>query len=541
MTPVVERFEPAMLLAALFESPLNTRKRFNEAKLAELADSIRRKGVITPLLVRPFGAAGFEIAAGHRRFRAAKVAGRDSVPVIVREMPDDEFLEVLTIENLQREDVHPLEEGQGYAELLSRPGYDVESLAAKLGKSESYVAQRLKLVDLVPDLQEDFLGDRFGFSHALVLARLQAKDQKEVRKSDLYDDDDAVISLNALRAIIKKSVYLDLRDVAWDVYDAALLPAAGSCTACPKRTGFHPSLFPELSAKEDYCQDKGCYGKKQVAIVALRVKEISEQTGRPAIQVSNAYRYDKAKQTPGRLYSGDWKPMQDTLREGVSPRCGNTKVAVVVELDRWGRSDLRFGQRLEVCTDKDCLVHFRHSDFERPKPTVAEKLDMLREAREHETTALIDEKMVPALLAFLPWPWPGSFLNLFAFHVWKGIYEREELLQVVGIELPADLPAELKHREREEYIDEFAEPLFSALDEAAAGRMLIACTLREFSRFESRHLAEKSLPAETIAAVRAAAEEEVAKTFDPREAALLAPEQKATAKKAAGKKKAGKK
>jgi len=96
-------------LADLHESKRNPRKHFNAEALAELAASIAAKGVLTPLLVRP-NAAGYEIAAGHRRYRAAKAAGVDQVPAIVREMTDTEFLEILTIENLQREDVHPLEE-----------------------------------------------------------------------------------------------------------------------------------------------------------------------------------------------------------------------------------------------------------------------------------------------------------------------------------------------------------------------------------------------------------------------------------------------
>jgi ParB family chromosome partitioning protein len=103
----------------LIESKLNTRHTYNEKKMAELTESVRKYGVITPLLVRPIGGAGqHEIAAGHRRYRAAKNAGVNMLPVQVREMSDAEFLEILMIENLQREDVHELDEANGYKELM---------------------------------------------------------------------------------------------------------------------------------------------------------------------------------------------------------------------------------------------------------------------------------------------------------------------------------------------------------------------------------------------------------------------------------------
>jgi ParB/RepB/Spo0J family partition protein len=165
-------------LEQLHESPLNTRKTFDAAKLAELTESIRVQGVITPLLVRS-NAEGYEIASGHRRFRAAAAAGLESVPAIVRPMTDEQFLEVLQIENLLREDVHPLEEAAGYRLLLdSRKGYDVARIAERVGKSVKYVYDRIKLLALIPKAQELFLEDRITAGHAILLARLKPDDQK---------------------------------------------------------------------------------------------------------------------------------------------------------------------------------------------------------------------------------------------------------------------------------------------------------------------------------------------------------------------------
>jgi ParB/RepB/Spo0J family partition protein len=169
--------------AQLRESVDNPRQHFDMAALQELADNIGKVGLLTPLLVRPIGAAKgkpahYEIAAGHRRFRASKLAGLDELPVIVRDMDDATFLEVLTIDNLQRDDLHPLEEANGFASLMKGAGYDVARIAERVGRSVKYVYDRMKLLQLVPDAKRLFLHDRFTAGHAILLARLSPEDQE---------------------------------------------------------------------------------------------------------------------------------------------------------------------------------------------------------------------------------------------------------------------------------------------------------------------------------------------------------------------------
>jgi ParB/RepB/Spo0J family partition protein len=181
LVPGASQFEPAMPIDFLQESPNNPRKRFRAESMRELEESVRAKGVVTPLLVRraPGRAAEvYEIAAGHRRYRAAVAAGRPTVPVLIREMEDAEFLELLVMENDQREDVHALEEASGYQALLGLKGYDVAKIAARVGRSPKYVYDRLKLLELVPDAQALFLRDLFSAGHAILLARLKPEDQK---------------------------------------------------------------------------------------------------------------------------------------------------------------------------------------------------------------------------------------------------------------------------------------------------------------------------------------------------------------------------
>ena len=167
------RFAP---IKQLHESPLNPRKLFDPIKLQELVDSVRAHGVRTPLLVRP-NAKGLEIASGHRRFRAATSAGLDQVPVVVQEMSDAEFIELLSFDNLQREDFTPLEEAEGYRLLMTKASYSVERIAERVGKSEKYVYDRVKLLQLIPEAQQLLRAEKITAGHAILLARLKPEEQ----------------------------------------------------------------------------------------------------------------------------------------------------------------------------------------------------------------------------------------------------------------------------------------------------------------------------------------------------------------------------
>lgn len=167
-------------LTEIHESKYNPRKHFDGPALEQLADSIRKVGVITPALVRPNGN-GYELAAGHRRYRASKAAGLEVLPCLVRPMTDQEFLEVLTIENLQREDVHPLDEAAGYEALMAAPyKMPVEKIAERVGKSVKYIYDRVKLLALCKEGRDLFWAGRIEAGHAILLARLSPSDQLKV-------------------------------------------------------------------------------------------------------------------------------------------------------------------------------------------------------------------------------------------------------------------------------------------------------------------------------------------------------------------------
>lgn len=165
-------------IADLHESPLNPRKHYDAKALKELADSISKVGILTPIQARPNNK-GYEIAGGARRYRAARQLGLVTVPCLVRTMTDVEFLEIMTVDNLQRDDLHPLEEAQGFKQLMTQcMGYDIAKIAERCGRSHQYVYDRLRLLKLIPKAQDLFLDSRFPLSHAVLLARLSREDQE---------------------------------------------------------------------------------------------------------------------------------------------------------------------------------------------------------------------------------------------------------------------------------------------------------------------------------------------------------------------------
>jgi len=152
-------------------NPDQPRRSFAEDALAELAASIREKGIIQPLIVRPdaTNAGAFEIVAGERRWRAAQLAQLHDVPVIVRDYSDTEVLEVAIIENIQRADLNAIDEAAGYRQLMDRFGHTQEQLAAALGKSRSHIANQMRLLSLPDDVQAFLVQGRLTAGHARTL------------------------------------------------------------------------------------------------------------------------------------------------------------------------------------------------------------------------------------------------------------------------------------------------------------------------------------------------------------------------------------
>lgn len=156
---------------SIIPNPFQPRKTFNDDSLQELAASIREFGVIQPLLVRRQGEI-YELIAGERRLRASRLAGLTEVPVIVRELDDQEMAELAMIENLQREDLHFLEEAEGYQHLLASFNFTQEELARRVGKNQSTIANKLRLLKLAPEVRKMLVGQNLTERHARALLKL---------------------------------------------------------------------------------------------------------------------------------------------------------------------------------------------------------------------------------------------------------------------------------------------------------------------------------------------------------------------------------
>lgn len=145
------------------------RKTFDEAALDELADSIRQHGILQPLLVRPIATGGYQLVAGERRWRASKRAGLKDVPVVVKELTDTETMEIAIIENLQREDLNPIEEAEGLQALIDKCGFTQEQVAVSVGKSRSAIANSLRLLKLPPEVRDMAKNGEISAGHARAL------------------------------------------------------------------------------------------------------------------------------------------------------------------------------------------------------------------------------------------------------------------------------------------------------------------------------------------------------------------------------------
>ena len=270
-------------VALIEESTTNPRKHFDATKLQELADSIAATGVHQPILLRPLPGhrvpdtwgfrrkdaplPAYELVAGARRLRACRLAKVAEIPAMIRELTDEQALEIQVIENLQREDVTPLEEAEGYEALMHHGHADADAVAAKIGKSRSYVYARLKLLDLTPDCRQALREGKIDASRALRIARipdakLQAKALAEASRTNYRGD--PAMGVREFEGWLQQNVMLRLEQAPFPTTAINLVDGVGSCMDCPKRTGAEPDLFTDVNSP-DLCTDPACHARKAQA------------------------------------------------------------------------------------------------------------------------------------------------------------------------------------------------------------------------------------------------------------------------------------
>ena len=188
-------------LDSIVPGPMQPRTHFDEASLESLAESIRSHGIVQPLLVRRRDD-GYELIAGERRWRAAKLAGISRVPIVVKEVPDESLLEIALIENIQRENLNPIEEAQAYRKLIETVGLTQEALASRVGRDRSYITNYLRLLKLPDDVQQLVKEGRLSTGHARALLALSHPDlQRRIARQII----DGGLSVRATEQLVQKA------------------------------------------------------------------------------------------------------------------------------------------------------------------------------------------------------------------------------------------------------------------------------------------------------------------------------------------------
>lgn len=255
-------------------SKTNTRGKVIKGSIEDLAKSIREKGVLVPILVRMMAKDYYEVIAGHRRLEAALEAGLSEIPARIVEMTDQEALEAQIVENLQREDIHPLEEGMAYRSLTESSGTSVANIAAKVGKSETYVRQRLALTNLSDRAAKLFRSNKLSAASAVLLARVESEKMQDqiITEAGEYRMNEPEI----LRKIIRNHVYLSLNKKPW-ANDAKLSELVGD------KVG-HVSLFGDENAG----LDPVAYATQMAAFIELKMREAKEK-GEELVKICTMY------------------------------------------------------------------------------------------------------------------------------------------------------------------------------------------------------------------------------------------------------------
>lgn len=281
-------------------STTNPRKRFDDADLLELGESIKKHGQLQPILVRPNPkhpdeSQPYEIVAGERRWRACSAAGVETMLAIVREISDDLMLEIQIVENVQRVDMDPLDESDAFQSFVLNKSELTQAEAAAeisklIGKPREFVYQRLRLADLTDEAKRLLNGGLILLGHAIELSRLPEELQAEMitelcyntvfdgrnRVRDSNPPIKAKITVSALKGRIASSCEdYRLSDMPWSVSDDSFKKCS-SCITCPKRTGANASLFGDTD-ENDSCLDKKCFHQKFGQHIAKRLGQLREE------------------------------------------------------------------------------------------------------------------------------------------------------------------------------------------------------------------------------------------------------------------------
>ncbi len=335
-------------LSDLFPSPTNPRKTFPESALKELSDSIRTNGVINPITVR-LTSAGYEVVSGGRRYRASVMAELLEMPCIVRELTDDQVLDIQIEENLHRADVPPLEEAAAFHDLLTSKKLTVGELAGRLNKSESYVLRRLKLTQLHELYVPFVVSGELPTTTAEVISAYPPEIQKKLFKVVTWQSGDKTVfqDSRSVKDKFRWEACTDLKKAMWPLDRAELQPGLPACSACPKNSAVATLLFAEIS-DEPRCTDKACWRVKESVWKAIALQEwedLCKRNGQPAMYYDLNYYKDNDQKIVEKIlgYSPELLPWRDydivDEEDGVPP---DAIAVLMVGASTWQNQEKNF-------------------------------------------------------------------------------------------------------------------------------------------------------------------------------------------------------
>ncbi len=395
-------------------SRTNPRKTFDD--LNDLANSIRQNDLQQPLLVRPHPtiSGAYDLVAGERRWRASKLAEKQTAPCIVKQLTDEDALDLQMVENIQRENLSPLEAAEGYARLLKRHG-DVATVAAKVGKEVPEVTRVLQLNKLICAAKEALARGDMLLGHAYELCRLREHEQKQAL-GFLFEKGDRApqiqtragwkavgrraVPLADLRVWIQNTLMLDLAKAPFDTADVTLNPKAGACAACPNRTGNAPILFADIK-NGDVCTVPSCFFAKRNAALDRKAEALAKEHGhksilKVAVGWVGGHKDESIPTFDKQVYNNTGLALIEPGTE-----CEYTKPAMVVYCER--SENVKVGQYVSVCTkagyDGECKKHngrVRRDNTARPKVSPREHANRRIENWKKEQPMLVLARIAKA-------------------------------------------------------------------------------------------------------------------------------------------------
>jgi ParB family chromosome partitioning protein len=377
-------------------SPTNPRRRIDDTTIESLAASIKSQDILEPLIVREKGKK-YEIVCGERRYRAAKIAEVGELPCLVRELTDEQVLDIQIHENLHREDVHPMDEAYGYQFLKEKLGCDVRELVLRVGKSEGYVLNRLKLNGLIKEAQADIDDGHLPLVYALEIAKYTPEIQQVIyaevyNKRYEYKKDKytfvpikgQTVPWKSFTEWINTNVHRVLVKAPFNTKATNLREDGLACIKCTERTGAAATLFePNQIGKKDACLNPDCFKQKVENYVAVRRRELAELS---KIEPSEVPIVRSWSHSNGESYLGSESAIVvGDIRGGTKRKCKNTVSGIDIEPEN-------YGQTVQVCLKStNCRIHWqtakaatngRHADGKSDEAKAAASLEAHRARRE---------------------------------------------------------------------------------------------------------------------------------------------------------------